>query len=350
MLDSFDFLKSVGQEEKERFLSELQGLINQTYVVEEEYKNLTNSYNHLTELIKEIIECLPNAIWVLEKDGSVFLQNSEAKSLDAIFSKIDLQKEWDEIEYENNFYVIRLNRQLGKTIISATDITEQRRKERLASMGQVSAHLAHEIRNPIGSVSLLASTLMKKVDIGTKPIVFEIKKSIYRVERIIKATLLFSKGLSLKNGSFTLSQLKREIETAIEFYDYSKNIEFIYRFSPDVSVDGDIDLLSIVMQNFIYNAIDAIEADEDSEDGVVEIIYKEGGGCSYFYIYDNGIPIENKNILFEPFKTTKTKGNGLGLSLSLQIVKAHDGNIELLEGEKKGFVIKLGGGQNIHKK
>ena len=112
---------------------DLQGLINQTYVVEEEYKNLTNSYNHLSELIKGIIECLPNAIWVLEKEGEIFLQNSEAKRIEGLFPNIDLQKQWDEIEYENSFYVIRLNRQLGKTIISATDITEQRRKERLAS-------------------------------------------------------------------------------------------------------------------------------------------------------------------------------------------------------------------------
>lgn len=55
---------------------------------------------------------------------------------------------------------------------------------------------------------------------------------------------------------------------------------------------------------------------------------------------DDGKPIENKNILFEPFKTTKTKGNGLGLALSLQIIQAHNGKIELLENPK-GFEISL---------
>ena len=54
----------------------------------------------------------------------------------------------------------------------------------------------------------------------------------------------------------------------------------------------------------------------------------------------SGKPIENKNILFEPFKTTKTKGNGLGLALSLQIIQAHNGKINLLE-EPKGFEIKI---------
>ena len=57
-------------------------------------------------------------------------------------------------------------------------------------------------------------------------------------------------------------------------------------------------------------------------------------------VMDDGKPIENKNILFEPFKTTKTKGNGLGLALSLQIIQAHNGKIELLENPK-GFEISL---------
>ncbi|MFP4332333.1 MAG: sensor histidine kinase [Campylobacterales bacterium] len=339
MLDNFEFLKSVNQEDKQRFLQELEGLINQTYIVEQEYKNLTTSYNDLQGIIKGIVESLPNAVWVLEKDGSVFLQNSEAKALEAVFSMIDLQKRWEEIEYDNHFYIIRLSTQIDKTIVTATDITEQRRKERLASMGQVSAHLAHEIRNPIGSVALLASTLMKKVDLSAKPLVFEIKKSIWRVERIIKATLLFSKGLNTKRELVSLGSVKRELEGAVEFYDYSKDIEFEYNF-PHSQVYIDLDLFSIVLQNFVYNAIDAIEEDEDSDEGKVVVEYKEERGESFFYVYDTGKPIENKNILFEPFKSTKTKGHGLGLALSMQIVKAHGGNIELLEN-KKGFVIKI---------
>ncbi|MFP4486754.1 MAG: sensor histidine kinase [Campylobacterales bacterium] len=339
MLDNFEFLKSVNQEDKQRFLQELEGLINQTYIVEQEYKNLTTSYNDLQGIIKGIVESLPNAVWVLEKDGSVFLQNSEAKALEAVFSMIDLQKRWEEIEYDNHFYIIRLSTQIDKTIVTATDITEQRRKERLASMGQVSAHLAHEIRNPIGSVALLASTLMKKVDLSAKPLVFEIKKSIWRVERIIKATLLFSKGLNTKRELVSLGSVKRELEGAVEFYDYSKDIEFEYNF-PHSQVYIDLDLFSIVLQNFVYNAIDAIEEDEDSDEGKVVVEYKEERDESFFYVYDTGKPIENKNILFEPFKSTKTKGHGLGLALSMQIVKAHGGNIELLEN-KKGFVIKI---------
>jgi two-component system NtrC family sensor kinase/two-component system sensor histidine kinase AtoS len=94
-----------------------------------------------------------------------------------------------------------------------------------------------------------------------------------------------------------------------------------------------------VLQNFIFNAIDAIEECE-KESGNVSISFVEDSEYVILHVKDDGKPIENKNILFEPFKTTKTKGNGLGLALSLQIIQAHNGKINLLE-EPKGFEIKI---------
>jgi len=73
----------------------------------------------------------------------------------------------------------------------------------------------------------------------------------------------------------------------------------------------------------------------------VWVTYIEDAENIVLHVKDDGKAIENKNILFEPFKTTKTKGNGLGLALSLQIIQAHNGKINLLE-ETKGFEIKIG--------
>jgi len=72
----------------------------------------------------------------------------------------------------------------------------------------------------------------------------------------------------------------------------------------------------------------------------VSIDYVEDEEFVLLHVKDDGKPIENKNILFEPFKTTKTKGNGLGLALSLQIIQAHSGKINLLE-DPKGFEIRI---------
>lgn len=337
---SSEELQHLDIEKKDRYMEVLQNLIHQTTVIEQSYKELEFSFRNLENLNIQILESLPVALWVIEKDGEIFLQNEEAKKLQSILEKLDTQERTAELEHEGSFYLIQINKKPEKTIISATDITEEKRKERLASMGQVAAHLAHEIRNPIGSVALLTSSLLKKVDVKTKPIVFEIKKSIWRVERIVKATLLFSKGLQPNMESFKISALKDEMGLAIQHYTYSKEIGFVFDF-PESFIYADHDLLAIVFQNFIFNAIDAIEDEDEVEEGKIECIYLKKENHHLFKIYDNGRPIENEKMLFEPFKTTKTKGHGLGLALSMQVMAAHGGEIFLLQEERKGFGIRL---------
>jgi two-component system NtrC family sensor kinase/two-component system sensor histidine kinase AtoS len=338
MIDE-NLLNSLSATEKELFKKGLKDLIDQTYVIEDEYKKLGISYNALQEFIRQIIEVQPNALWVLDETGTLFLENSEAKKINALIEGLPRQEFSQEMEFENRFYLLSSVMQAEKQIITATDITEGKRQERLVSMGQVAAHLSHEIRNPIGSVSLLASTLLKKVDPSVKPLVTEIKKAIWRVERIIKATLLFTKSLHINPSSFYLDKFIKECEKAIEHYSYSKEVAFHFEL-PHIEIKGDFELLNLVLQNFIFNAIDAIEENE-AERGNVWVEYVSDETDIILHVKDDGKAIENKNILFEPFKTTKTKGNGLGLALSLQIIQAHNGKINLLE-ETKGFEIKIG--------
>jgi len=318
--------------DKENILDNLETIIYSTLAMESEFKQMK-------ETMDEVIEFLPNPLWVLDKKGEFFLMNSEAKNLSNLYSKIDLQKSDYEIEDDEKIYLIKIKKSEKSTIINAIDITKQKREERLASMGQVSAHLAHEIRNPIGSISILASTLLSRVDVKNKLMVMEIKKATYRVERIIKSTLLFTKGVQATKKLFSLQTLQEEIESSYEFYSYTKDIELEIDFE-DTDIVGDFDLLSIVFQNFLYNAMDAIEESED-EEGRVSITHTQDELYDIFTIKDTGVPIKDKNILYEPFKTTKLKGHGLGLALSLEIIKAHNGFVELLESEK-GFKIYLG--------
>lgn len=323
-----DLLKSFDAKDKQELLDLLNEFILQSYKIEKEFKD----YKALYEWV---IEIMPQAIWVFNDDASIFYRNTQAVELNPILESIqDLPQE---IEYQKKTFLIQGNLLENKRIITATDITAQKRQERLAAMGQISAHLAHEIRNPIGSISLLASTLLKKVDTCTKPIVFEIQKSLWRVERQIKATLLFSKGLNISRTQNSLVELKEELEVVISQYTYTKNINVIFDFDCTF-FDFDFDLMGIVLQNFIYNAIDAIEESE-CQQGEIKIWTKQKENYLEFFIQDNGKEIENKNILFEPFETTKLKGNGLGLALSLQIIEAHNGSIELLDDKHKVFKI-----------
>lgn len=327
-------LDQLSTEDKKLFLDTLDTLINQTYVVENEYKDLKASYEALHKILSEIIEFLPTAIWVLDEQGKIFLQNSIAKALGLNYRTF---KNNGEAEIDDRAYLIKSVKLGNKTIVSATDITEQKRTQRLASMGQMAAHLAHEIRNPVGSVAILASTLQGVVADNIKPVVTEIKKSIWRVERIIKATLLFTKGVAIKKSPFGLKKLEEEMRASIGHYSYSK--EIIFNFSlPDIDVIGDLDLISMVMQNLLFNAIDAIEEAKE-ETGVVDICLDEDEEFYKLKVKDSGIEVADKSILFDPFKTTKTKGNGLGLALSLQIAAAHGGKIEI--EEPKAFVLSI---------
>lgn len=354
-----EMLQKISSQDNQELLKLLNEFILQTYKVEKEFKD----YKALYEWV---IEILPQAIWVINGNGSFFYKNTLASQIEDIFVEAKKQNFNGEIEGDSKTYLFQSNSIQNRQVVTATDITLQKRQERLASMGQVSAHLAHEIRNPIGSISVLTSTLLKKADNSVKPIVFEIQKSLWRVERIISATLLFSKGVNAHKSLHSLLELKSDIEELIEQYTYSKQIDFRFDFE-DKEAFFDMDLIAIVLQNFVYNAIDAIEDTEDKEEGDgadtgrvepekiesgavelgrIEIGAKIEGDEVVFTISDNGKAIENKNLLFEPFKTTKLKGNGLGLALSLQIVEAHSGSIELLEdtqktAKQKTFKIKI---------
>lgn len=318
---------------------ELNLLIEQTYKVEKEFNELKASYAHLQDTVEEVVEFLPNAIWILEKDGGVFLQNSQAKSLGKLFELLELKNDDYEVQFNSKSYLIKSSSYKEKLLLSATDITEQKRKENLATMGQMAAHLSHEIRNPIGSISLLSSTLKKRVLPENVAIVEEIQKSVCRIERIIKATLMFSKGVHANKAPFMWSELQDALNMAVGYYDYTKEITFIFPQQKFV-LNADKDLLEMLFSNFLTNAIDAIELD-DNDYGSVEILYESDDEFHKFYIYDSGVMIENTKELFEAFKSTKVKGNGLGLVLSRQIAEAHGGSVELLSSKRKGFEIKL---------
>lgn len=318
---------------------ELSLLIEQTYKVEGEFNELKTSYTHLQNTIERVVEFLPNAIWIINDDNSVFLQNSKARELLELLKLIKLKSDDYEVAFNSRFYLIKSSSYKDKTMISATDITEQKRKENLATMGQMAAHLSHEIRNPIGSISLLSSTLKKRVMPENIAIVEEIQKSVYRIDRIIKATLMFSKGVDITRRKFLWSELKDSIDMSIGYYGYTKEISFIFP-EIDFELNADKDLLEMLFANFVANAIDAIEAD-DNDSGVVEIAYERDESYHKFYIYDSGVEVENKEQLFEAFKSSKVKGNGLGLVLSREIAEAHGGSVELLDRNKKCFEIKI---------
>lgn len=318
---------------------ELNLLIEQTYKVENEFNELKSSYAHLQDTVEKVVEFLPNAIWIVNSDDTIFLQNSKARDLWELLKLLEFKNDDYEVKFEDSSYLVKSSSYKDKVMLSVTDITEQKRKENLATMGQMAAHLSHEIRNPIGSISLLSSTLKKRVIEENIPIVEEIQKSVSRIDRIIKATLMFSKGVEATKELFEWKSLRESLDMSVDYYACSKDIRYIYPMQ-NFTINADKDLLEMLFSNFIINAIDAIELDEE-EEGVIEVIYEADDKFHTFKIYDTGVEIQNKKNLFEAFKSTKVKGNGLGLVLSKQIAEAHGGSVSLMDIKRKGFEIKL---------
>lgn len=329
---SSDLLNTLTSKDKEAFLSSLSELIGQIDRAQEEFSGLKS-------LFEGVLEMLPQAVWVREENGEFFYFNSKAYEISEILEDSLPFLDSIEVEFRGSFYLIQGSIVGNKQIITATDITHQKRQERLATMGQISAHLAHEIRNPVGSISLLTSSLFKRVDLESKNLVYEIKKAVWRVENIIKTTLMFSKGVSAKRDFYPIKEIKDHTQEILNYIVSSKTYEVFFDADDEQKVWCDLNLLVIVLQNFLSNAVDAIEEGE-CEKGEIRIAFKEEEECYLFSISDNGKSIQDTQALFEPFKTTKLKGTGLGLTLSKQIIQAHDGEIVFIE-QPKTFILRI---------
>lgn len=322
--------------ERDSALKILEAIIEQINIAEREYSEQIDIYNL-------ILEALPTPIWVLNDDGSYFYHNQSARKIRRILEICPSEFSECEVIFEGENYLMHKIQKNAKTIITATNITNEKQRERLASMGQISAHLAHEIRNPIGAISLMISSLLNEdLSANTKLCMLQMKKAIWQVERLIKATLMLSKGVQSTRKVHSSDIIRQSVEGALNYIDYGKKIDFFYNVSAE-SIVCDDELLGVLMQNLILNAVDAIEESEGLETGVIKIEFFMQGAqnLQILRVYDNGEGASDEANLFSAFKSTKIKGNGLGLALCKQIASAHNGNISYHK-EPKYFEVKLG--------
>lgn len=218
----------------------------------------------------------------------------------------------------------------GALQIMARDVTEvkslrekTRRMEHLAYLGELSATLAHEIRNPLSSIGLNFRNLMEsKLFFETNRKTLEnIQRAISRIESIINNVLDYSRP---SQPHFKKSDLSKVLKSSLKFTqeEFSKkNIQIIQDLK-DNSEEVWMDSSQIfqVLSNLFINAIHAM-----SEGGILKIrIYPEGDFMA-LQIEDNGkgIPQEHMERIFKPFFTTKTEGTGLGLAVVSRILEQH---------------------------
>ncbi|MDZ7723781.1 MAG: ATP-binding protein [candidate division KSB1 bacterium] len=218
------------------------------------------------------------------------------------------------------------------------DITEEKRLEQnlkrqdqITAMGHLAAGVAHEIRNPLNAISMLAqrfkTEFKPKAEIGkfdkmTGTLVSETR----RINAIIDQFLEFARPTPLAPSRLRIPHIFKEVQPLIE-QDISKhNIKMIIKCDHVPPVQGDADKLKQVILNLVRNSMDAC-----SENDEISITCTNVSEQVLIQIQDtgSGINTENLNKIFNLYYTSKEKGTGIGLSVVQQIVSQHNGRIEV---------------------
>jgi two-component system sensor histidine kinase PilS (NtrC family) len=223
--------------------------------------------------------------------------------------------------------------------------------ERLAAIGRMAAGIAHEIRNPLasmsGSIQILSGDLNPLLDQSGKRLINIITRETDRLNRIITQFLLYTSPPRLRPSIVDASPIIHETATLLESDPRVKDkIPIRLSVQPEVFVEVDEAQFRQALWNLCVNGIDAM-----ADSGTLTIsvgkdgTHKDGRPMAWIVIEDTGegIPPENLDRIFEPFFTTKGGGTGLGLPLAHKIIESHGGKIEAWSelGKKTRFTVSL---------
>jgi len=240
-------------------------------------------------------------------------------------------------------------------VIHFQDLTELRRmevavqrSERLASIGRLAAGVAHEIRNPLASISGSVEILrtLPEADDDTKKLIDITVREVDRLNELITALLDYARPPSKEQGIISLSEQAQEVFKAFGSGLKNKQVELQSDIDSNVYVRGSSGQLRQVLWNLLKNA------DESMPDagritlllGIEELT--NGGKEAMLSISDTGVGISqsDQEHIFEPFFTKgKKAGTGLGLATVARAVEDHDGTIEVQSSPGKGttFTMRL---------
>ena len=217
---------------------------------------------------------------------------------------------------------------------------------KLASIGELAATVAHEIRNPLAGIKCLVQQMDEEASPGEalKVNTETILSEINRMDRIVAQLLAFSRKEDYQFTTLEPDSLLRETVRGFQISDGGKNLEIREEIStPSLRVRGDREKLQQVFINILDNASHAARAGSDKPRVAVTAGPSPTGDRYLIGVHDNGggIPAEQAQEVFNPFFTTKEKGTGLGLAISQKIVEAHGGEIRVKSDPHPGTLMEV---------
>jgi signal transduction histidine kinase len=236
--------------------------------------------------------------------------------------------------------------ELQKSYLAKSKEAEEARheKDRFREISAFTSAVAHEIKNPLNSLSLLCELLRKKVPAGIEPEVAAGKSEVQKIARIIDRFSDALRPLRLKKEKVALREVVNAAREVLAREIPSSTVEFRYTESRPVHLSADKALLTQCFFNLLRNAYEATER------GFVSVEAEARRKRVTVKVVDTGEGISQDRLprVFDPFFTTKDKGMGIGLYLACKIIEAHGGRIEVESrpGQGAAFTIQILGGSH----
>lgn len=244
-------------------------------------------------------------------------------------TEVDLRKSNDEIGLLADSFN-EMSRKMALDIEQLKTLNDQlARAERLAAMGTLAAGVAHEVNNPLASISSLVQMMKASANDDDRQRLDLISNQIQRITRVTKDLTDFSR---VRPAARSMVDINSVVEAAIRLASFDgafQQLELTRKYSDDLpSVLADADQLQQVFLNLLLNARDAME-----DGGRLVVTTTQDASNISVSIEDSGTGIDDaaRKQLFDPFFTTKPagKGTGLGLAVCYGIVTAHNGRIDV---------------------
>jgi len=228
-----------------------------------------------------------------------------------------------------------------------------RQQEKMAAVGQLAAGIAHEIRNPLasisGSIQLMVSSPQNHNEEDLK-LMRIVDKEINRLNNLITEFLDYVRPEKKVNLPVNLNNLVREVVESLQFNPkLRKDVVQKLELHAKCDILGNRDKLKQALLNFVINAYQAMEK---TERPVFEVETHDQTNIVVLIIRDNGNGIKSENLhrIFEPFHTTKPQGTGLGLAVTHKILQAHEARVfvESVEGQGTKFLVEFPAHRDVH--
>ncbi|HXR04151.1 MAG TPA: ATP-binding protein [Verrucomicrobiae bacterium] len=232
----------------------------------------------------------------------------------------------------------------GSSQWGSSPIPEQsmRRLDRLASLGLLSAGMAHEIKNSLVAINTFVGRLLENGE--DQEFSETVRRELRRIDTLVSQMLRFA---APGKNEFSAVHVHDLLDHSLRLVEHQIKGKFIslnrhYAAAPD-TVSGDEYQLQQAFMNLLFNAIEAMGMNGALTVSTEIAGEKPGGRRVRIHIQDTGmgIPRENLPHLFEPFFTTKKNGTGLGLAICQRIIREHDGDITAQSEARKGATFSL---------